>query len=120
MIQADIIHLDVLNKQRTPSNKPPNDMSCLVLLQAIFPNFVSLNPAHSSTRSAPNLPPITSGSRISLPRMLGAMRELIVRHSAVNYGRLLNRCLERLVSLGEAKLSEPALRLTHAEGSDTY
>jgi hypothetical protein len=75
---------DVLNKAR--GKEVPSDEECEALLADVFRSKA----------------PDATGKRGSLARrasMLGAMREILTRHSSTAYGAILSRCLERTVCL---------------------
>ncbi|KAK4689413.1 telomerase reverse transcriptase, partial [Tremellales sp. Uapishka_1] len=69
----------------------PDDHTCLSLLKAVFPDFL-----RESTKGDAGPALTIKGSTQRIPAMLGTMRELLVRHSKVDYAKLLRHCLDRM------------------------
>lgn len=69
----------------------PSDAACFALLKSIFPSLFpsTLTPGRRAQADSPK------GSRQRIPAMLGAMREILVRHSRLDFGREIRCMLHR-------------------------
>lgn len=78
---------DILNEAAPHCTPTPPDEVCINLLVDVFRN------RHSSAAAG-----ATAGQSKRMLGMVGAMGVLLVRHSRLDYGAHLRRCMDRLVS----------------------
>ena len=85
------------------SSSVPDDVTCFDLLHHVFTGYATIPPRNdrvADTARAESPKRLRySGSLQRLPGLVGMMREIIIRHSAMNYGQLLSRCVQRVISL---------------------
>lgn len=83
-----VLTADILNTLRIDPGDVASDAACAKLVRAIFPTL--LEPMAEGV--------VARSSQQRVTTIMGAMRELIHRHSRINYSSLLRRCLDRMVS----------------------
>lgn len=91
-VKAPADFLDILNKLAAASTGLPSDAVCFGLLQAIFPSLFPHAPVRGHGAQKQTL----HGSRARIPSMMGAMRELLVRHTRLDVGHHVRCLLHRI------------------------
>lgn len=91
-------YLDILNK--LSSNPNPSDAACFSLLQTIFPSMFETK----ARLSVQTVVPRVKGSKDRIPKTMGAMREVLVRHQQIDYAKEVWRMVQRLKGSEDGEL----------------
>jgi telomerase reverse transcriptase len=91
---------DILNKLKPSRDYFIDDTACLRLVHTVFPAVFgrARQPHHDRPGTFDlerDIQRLSKGCSRRIPGVIGAMRELVVRHSRTDYRSLLWRCIER-------------------------
>jgi hypothetical protein len=91
---------DIFNKLKSSRDYIIDNTSCLRLVHTVFPALFgrarqSLHDKPATFDLERDLQRLSKSCSRRVPPVIGAMRELVVRHSRTDYRALLWRCIER-------------------------